>query len=284
MAKSESKEVAVKQSSEVAIPDFIDLGAGALTGFEGADVSAYAIPFVSILQKMSPAVDEDSTNHIEGAKAGMFINSVTKALIDGKEGMLIIPCAYKRVFIRWGSRKSTDPGFKGQFTPSEVDKLKEEGKVRDIEGKLYHVADDGTVDEEKADKYVDTREHYIIVVDQESGEFVQAVFPLASTQVKSSRTLMTLLQQKKIKGPNGLVTPPSFASVVRATTAGRQNESGSWSVVEFKWENYVADRDLYSIAREFAQSIADGTANADYTKAPDQSAEVESAPKTADGF
>ena len=48
-----------------------------------------AIPFLKILQKMSPELDD-----IESAKSGDIINTVTKDVIKSKDGVRVVNCAY----------------------------------------------------------------------------------------------------------------------------------------------------------------------------------------------
>lgn len=50
--------------------------------YEGMDSGAYSIPFLGILQALSPAVQRGTPAFIEGANPGMIVNTVTKALYD----------------------------------------------------------------------------------------------------------------------------------------------------------------------------------------------------------
>lgn len=282
--KTQSTEVAVPQNNGViAAPGFLsegDFGGG----FEGADGEAYAIPFLQVLQKMSPLVDEDSPKHIEGAKAGMIYNNVTQKLTDGKTGLLIIPCAFKRSYIRWGSREA-DGGFKGEFTPEEFDALVNKGEVKVIDNRPYAVDENGQVNEKKSDYYADTRSHYVITVDEETGETGQAIISLAASQIRASRNLMTALNQRKVNYGGALKTPPTFANVVRMTTIGLSNDKGNWSSAKFEIVGLVEDANHFQMAREFNQLVKDNKVNVDHSKnasAADQ--EVSGEAQTADTF
>src|SRR5690349_5330031 len=79
--------------------------ADAGAGMEGASVESFAIPFLNVLQKGSPQVDEASGVAIDGAKAGMLYENISGQLIDGKTGLTIVPCAYRRVFLHWSESK-----------------------------------------------------------------------------------------------------------------------------------------------------------------------------------
>lgn len=265
-----TKDVAIKDENtalvapvDMGVMDFGDFGNA---GFEGADKDSFAIPFLQLLQKMSPKVDEDHAEYIKGAKAGMLLNTVTGKLYDGKNGVLIIPAAYKRSFILWGGREG-DGGFKGEFTVEEFEALsKDETKVKVVEGRAYVPDADGNINEKKSDYYADTRSHFVIIL-EEDGSYGSAILSMASSQIKASKKLMTSLQQKKVSTPKGLQTPPTFANIVRVTTSGRSNDQGSWSGVDFELVGLVSDRNHYEAAREFYRTIVSGEMKADYSKA-----------------
>lgn len=291
MAKAQAAEAAgtavvEKKATAIAAMEFMDASDFGGAGFEGADKDSYAIPFIQILQKMSPIVDEDNGKYIEGAKAGMLLNTVTQKLYDGKSGILIIPCAYKRSYVIWGGREG-DGGFKGELTPEQFAEIEtDETKVKVVEGKPYKPNEDGTVNPKKNDYYADTRSHYVLVVDQESGEVGQAILSLSSTQTKASKMLMTSLSQKKVDTPQGKRTPPTFANLVRMTTISQQNDKGSWSGAKFELEGLVTDKDLYAEAKAFYNAVNTGAAKADFSRDPSQgeAGDVGGAPKEADGF
>lgn len=291
MAKTESKEVAVveKKNTEVAVADNNALAFMAEgdfgTGFEGADKDSYAIPFLNILQKMSPLVDEDNAAYVPGAKAGMIYNTVTGKLLDGKTGFDIVPCYYKRSYILWGQRDAGG-GFKGEFAPEQIDHMIADGKITVIEGVYYKTPEDGSaVDPKKTDYYSDTRSHYVIVIDPETGETGSAILSLSSSQIKASKMLMTALQQKKVDTPQGKRTPAMFMNKVTVTTQGQQNDKGSWSGIVFNLNGLVGAKDLFEEAKAFYQAVNAGTVKADYTKAPQSDGPGASdKPKDADGF
>jgi hypothetical protein len=293
MAKTEkaaSTEVAVAATSSVAVVNdqalsFLSAEDFGGAGFEGADKDSFAIPFLQILQKMSPKVDEDNAQYIKGAKAGMILNTVTNRLFDGKEGFDIVPCYYKRSFILWGQRDAGG-GFKGEFTPEVVEQMIEHGQITVKDGVYYKTPEDGSaVDDKKTDYFADTRAHYVITIDPASGETGSAILSLASSQIKPSKMLMTALQQKKIDTPNGKRTPPMFLNKVRVTTIGQQNDSGSWSGIVFTLNGLVTEKDLFEEAKAFYTSVSSGAVKADYSKAPTSDGPGASdKPKEADGF
>jgi hypothetical protein len=284
MAKTQTEVAVVEKKALVAAPAFMDASDFG-GGFEGADKDSYAIPFIQILQKMSPMVDEDDPKHVEGAKAGMLYNTVTQRLYDGKIGLTIIPCAYKRSFVQWGGREG-DGGFKGEFTPEQIEDKIAKNEIAIVEGRFFVPNEDGSVHEKKNDYFADTRSHFVLIVDEETGEMGQAILALSSTQMKASKMLMTSLQQKKVDTPSGKRTPPTFANKVKLTTVGMSNDKGSWSGVKFELDGLVTDADVYAEAKAFHAAIASGAVKADFAKAPTDTAAggVSDAPATAEGF
>lgn len=264
-AKKETTDIAVKNTQLSAAADFVDLNDFG-TGFEGTDAESYALPFISVLQKMSPMVDEDDPKYVEGAKAGMLYNTVTGKLYDGKAGVLIVPCAYKRTFIRWGGREAEDKGFKGEFTVEEARGFKERGEVVELDGKLFFPDENGKVHEKKNDYLADTRNHYIIIIDPESGEYATALLSLTSSMIKPSRMLMTALQQKKVQTAQGLKTPPTFLNLVRMGTVSVSKDNNTWSSIKFDLEGLVTEKDIYETAKQFHNDVVQNNIQVDRTK------------------
>jgi len=264
------KDVAKKeeQNTEVATMDFMYEDSGA--GMETADKDSFAIPFLSVLQKISPQVDEAEAEYVEGAKAGMLLNTVTQKLYDGKTGVIFLPCAYQRRFLRWGPRGTADGGFKGEVMPEEAARMKGAGEVIDREGRLYFPLPDGTIDDKKCDHLADTRNHFGILVEEETGEAQQVLLSLGSTQIKKSKMLMSLLNSAKVKGPKGLVTPPTWANRILLTTAQESNDKGTWHGLKVQptEPKFVQSKDLYDIGKAFHATITAGEAKVNYETAP----------------
>jgi len=271
--KASGTEVAEVQNKAVGMP--LDFSADAGAGLEGADKDSFAIPFLSVVQKMSPQVDEDDPMFMPEAKAGMFLNSVTNELFDGKEGVIFIPCAFQRRMIRWGPRGSEEGGFKGEMMPEEAAQLEANNELIRSEGKLYFPLEDGKVKPKKCDVLNDTRNHFGLLLDKETGEFTRVLLSLNSTQIKKSKQLVSLLSDLKVDGPNGKITPPTFAVQVEITTLSESNEKGSWHGVKVKIDELVSSQAVYDAAKEFHSQIAEGKATVNYDAA---------APEPKEGF
>lgn len=247
-------------------------------GMEGATQESFAIPFLSVLQKGSPTVDEALPTHIEGHKAGMLFENVTGQVFDGKKGVTIVPCSYRREFLRWGP-KDAGGGFKGSLTPDAIAEMRASGKIVELEGQLYAPLEDGTVSDKKCDKFRDTRAHYVLLVDAETGAWKEALLSLSSTQIKKSKMLMSALASVKLKNGSGqLFTPPTFSNFVHVTTLGESNDKGSWFGVKFELAGSVDRAELYAAAKAFHANVSKGVVDVKYED------DAEPAARAADGF
>ena len=266
--KPKSTAVAVKDEPKntavaIAAGDMFAADAGA--GMEGTTQESFAIPFIVVLQSNSPQVDEASGAAIEGAKAGMFFENVTGRMYDGKtKGIVVVPCAYRRVFLRWGPRGGDGAGFKGELTVEQVTEMRAKGQLVDLDGKLLVPLPDGTVNDKKCDRVSDTRNHYVLLVDEETGAWTQALLSLTSTQIKKSKVLMSALASVKVKGANGLFTPPTFANHVRLTTTPEQNDKGKWMGLKIELAGLVESKELYEAAKAFNATVAKGQVEVKY--------------------
>ena len=267
---NESKDLTNPKNTQLSTA--VDFGDDAGAGFEGTTSESFAIPFLGILQKISPQCDEADPKFIEGAKGGMLFNSVTSKLYDGKTGVLFIPSAYQRRFIHWGARGTPNSGFKGEFMPEVAVQMRDDGKVIELDGKLYFPLADGTINEKVCDRLVDTRNHFGILIDPESGNFSQVLISLASTNIKKSKQFMQCLAEVKVKSAKGTTTPPSFYNKARIVTTAESNDKGNWSGIKFTLEGFVEQQELYDAAKAFYKAVISGTAGAVVYQEPDEAA------------
>ena len=94
------------EKSENALLTEVDMSEYAGLGMEEATSDDFAIPFIVILQKNSPQVDETEGAYIEGARPGMIYNTVSGEMYDGREtGLFIIPVHFRKEIIEWVPRK-----------------------------------------------------------------------------------------------------------------------------------------------------------------------------------
>lgn len=266
------KDVAPQEVNALANVDFMADAGG---GMEGTDKDSFAIPFLRVLQKISPQVDEADAAFVEGAKGGQFFNTVNQKCFDGKEGVIFIPCAFQRRFLRWAPRGS-EQGFKGEYLPEDVAAMIDRGEARQVDGEgLFIVDENGEVNPKKCDKLMDTRSHFGLLYDEATGEVHQVVMPLSSTQIKKSKMIMSMLSAVKVRGPNGMVTPPTWVNKIRLTSVLESNDQGSWYGIKPEAAGFIESQDLYDLGKAFHAAITAGEAKANYAEAEGAKATTE---------
>lgn len=278
--KRSSDENAVALAPEMQAMMEADAGGG----MENVDSDSIAIPFLTALQKMSPQCDPDSSEYDPDAKPGMLFNTVTRETFDGEQGLLIIPCYYRRSFIKWGARKAGG-GFKGAFDPVTAVNMREKGDVVDLDGRLFFPDENGNVNPERSDKLSDTREHFVIILNPITGALQQAVMSLKSTQIKKSKQLMAQLSGLQWSRADGSkFNPATFAVLIQVTTVPEKNDEGTWSGYRFDLAGKVQDPQAYATAKAFHALVSSGRAVVDHSKdadTVDNAADEEQRPRSS---
>lgn len=237
--KKTEEQLTTKTTTALAAPA-IDFAADAGRGTEGADKASFAIPFIAVLQGLSPQLET-----VDGAKPGMFINTITNEVF--KE-VLVIPCAFQRRYLRWAPR-AAGGGYKGELNPVDVETGKLPGVTQTPEGKRLI---DG-------DELKDTRNHFVLARSAETGVWQPAIISLTSTQIKKSKRWLSRIQSIELKDAQGRsFNPPSFSHVYRLTTVKEENEKGAWHGVEVNLVGPVTEAEAYGKAKAFHKSVTAG--------------------------
>ena len=252
MATEQAQEVAVEVKS-AAMMSVADMEVDAGGGFEDASKDAYAIPFIQILQKGSPAIDPDHPKHkeIPGAKIGGMINTVTEEVVDGDKGLLVLPCHFVQTFVEWADRDAGG-GFVASYDVATGQQLLATTK-RDEKGR--DVLPNGNY-------LVDSRGHYVLVLNA-NGTASPALISMVSTQTKKSKKWMSAMQDAKEKrGDGSTFTPPMWARAYRVKTVGESNAKGTWRGWDITREGVCPSAELYAQAKAFRDAVRAGKVKA----------------------
>lgn len=233
-----SKNSVAPATSTMPSTDVLDFSSDAGAGLEGVDRDCFAIPFIAILQGLSPQMET-----VEGAKIGSFINTITNEL---SAAVNVVPVSFQRRYLEWTPRDKGG-GFKGMYTVAEV-----EGNNANklVEGQL--ITPEGNL-------LKDTRIHYVLVV-SEDGTFAPAIISMSSTQIKKSKRWLSRIQNVQLKDSAGRsYNPPSFSHIYRLTAVKESNDSGSWYGYDINLLKQVQDQTLYMAAKALHSQVVAGT-------------------------
>ena len=241
--KKGGKTEVAERSNTMPSTEVLNFAADAGAGLEGADKDSFAIPFIAILQGLSPQMET-----VEGAKLGLFINTITN---DLSNIVTVVPCAFQRRYLEWEPR-SKGGGFRGMHEVSEVESSGKYKRDEDPKSKTLGqlVTPDGNV-------LKDTRIHYVLVVNAD-GSFAPAIISMSSTQIKKSKRWLSRIQGVQLKDSSGKAfNPPSFSHAYCLTTVKESNNEGEWYGYEIGAPVAVTDPILYAAAKALhAQAVA----------------------------
>jgi hypothetical protein len=171
-----------------------------------------SIPFLRILQTLSPSCVEGEAEYNAKAKPGMFINSVTGELYG--KSINVIPIKREVLWLEWKPKRG---GLVNRHLPESI------------------VVDKSDFTDWKApngNSIVETMNYYCLVEGRLKDGII--VLSLTSTGVKHAKTWNTYLANTKTE--SGAVAP-IFGAVWKLETALNKNESGSWYTIGTKTAN-----------------------------------------------
>lgn len=255
--------VAVAASTAVALNNFADIE-GLEDHAEHLGRDDVSIPFIQILQQLSPQCTDGDPLYNEAAKASMFYNTVTGELTESKDnGFDFIPVFYKASYIEWVTRQKGG-GFVREYSEDDGKKIlvSRNENSQDI---IQAGSPAGTAGNELKL----THTHYVFKLKADGG-FEPAVLTMTSTQIKKSKDLNALITNNKVQTKNGLAAV-RFAHLMRAKTARKSNDQGTWYVWDFERLGF-ASREMFPEAISFAAGVKSGEKKADFNAATSEGA------------
>lgn len=260
--RTKNKGVVKKESTELAAStDMSMFEEDTGRGQEAIGAEDLTIPRIAILQSMSAPCQKGDPAYIKGAEAGFIMNSITRAIIDGEDGVYLIPIKYKRSYIEW---IHIDNG--GGLVADHGLEIKSEWVDDDMGG--FYIPGTGVPSkkdknvEEKQNQVVNTAEYFCYIVDIKTGEYTPIVISMSKSQFKKAKRWNTMINQLQIKGAKGMFNPAMFYKAYKLTTVPESRDSFNW----FGWEigagvdtvSLPDGMEIYKSARSFLEQIDKG--------------------------
>jgi hypothetical protein len=195
-------------NTALALPNYGEQFAG--KGWDNTDRSDFQIPFLNQLQALSPQCTDGDERCVEGAKPGMFFNSVTQELIDGEVTLLI--ALTKHSYVEWRPQDSGG-GFVGEHDVMSDVVTKAKAKATNpLELKS-----------EAGNDLVETYHVFGLILDGPEANEVrdQVVISFSKTKIKRYKQIMTRL--RTLKGSDRI---PLFAHRLTMSATNEKNASG----------------------------------------------------------
>lgn len=197
-------------------------------GFENQTSDDYSIPFLHILQALSPVLQER-----DDLKQGMIINTVTGEAFPAKDGIAFVPATTQHQFIEFRPRDAGG-GFVGAYETN--DPMVKAAVEAAVEFGKYSTPD--------GNELIETFQVYGIAITP-SGDSMEAVIGFSSSKIKKYKAWMTKAKTIQIPLPDGRRIPaPLFSHRYRLKTVVEKNPKGTFSNwdISFDGENATAAR------------------------------------------
>ena len=207
--------------------DFVDAKADTLDGFEQITQNTMAIPFVRILQKLSPQLDKQKPEYVPQAEEGHFFNTITKEVYGSS--FTCIALKFERVYIEWRPNRG---GFVGYHSVDNAERLavdKTFGNWTTKDGNLLQ------------ENYV-----YLLIIEGHENEGL-VVLSLSSSMIKMAREWNRLMLTHVMD--NGQKARPYYL-VWNIRSEYRSNEKGNWYVPTVSFARYINQEQYIVAARE----------------------------------
>lgn len=212
MSKTAVAEATTTSVAPADLMDMFEENAGA--GLEKIGSDEMQIPFLRILQALSPQLNKQDSLYIKGAEQGDLFNTVSNRIYKADEGMVVIPVAFETKYLEFQLR-SAGGGFVGEKNPNDPDltRTTREGPAEILPS---------------GNELVRTHQHLVLVYDEATGEYEPAVMDMKKTQLKVSRKWNSQRKSVRAMGKNGMFLLPIYGTAWRVTTIAESNDQGSW--------------------------------------------------------
>lgn len=202
-----SEELA-KRNAELATQDF---GEFAGKGMENVGTNDVLIPFLGIIQALSPQVEKGHAKFIEGAEVGDLFNTVTNEIIGNGKEVHIVACCKETQFVEWVPRDAGG-GLVG---------------MHEVNSEFVRACKEASDDQfklktDEGHDLVETHYVYGMLIEGPEGKTGEQpiVVSFSSSKIKVYKgQLMTRI--RTIKGD-----PPMFAFRFKVSVVGDKNKKG----------------------------------------------------------
>jgi len=211
-------QVAQKKTTQVVVSELdkmLEADSGA--GLENITTEDMQIPFIRIIQALSPQLQKDDPLYIKGAEQGDIFNTVSQEIYKQDEGVVVVPAFFEKKFLEFQLR-SSGGGFVRELAADDKD--------------ITMTSRENTVELlPNGNELVRTHQH-LVIAQSADGTIAPSVLDMKKTQLKVSRRWNTLKNSARL--PSGALMP-IYGTAWRVTTVLEANDQG-------KWFNYKLDR------------------------------------------
>lgn len=203
-------------------------------GFEEMGLETMAIPFLRIVQELSPVMRSKRPEYNPDAQEGMFINTVSGKLYESP--IRVIIGKFQRLFLEWGTTRGQ---LMGVHSPEAIEARTD----------LVRNENNQPVDPKTGHTFQDCYTYYVLNVDDiEEGV---CIISCTSTNIKEARKLNRNLMHTMLPNSNKRALP--YFMVWEVSSVDMSNDQGEWKGISFKFDSFVTQPQLEAIVKERQQ-------------------------------
>ena len=229
--------LAVQKEAEANLPAHLAQSTG--RGSEDVKNEDLQTPRLKLVQAISDELKPKNSAFIEEARNGDLLNSVTKQLWKGEEGILVVNLKYVKRWNVWRNRKFKNGGLVASCM-SEAEAIQARNEMALAEGVPLE-------SQERLDEcyeVLETPENWCLQIDPETCEMQPLIIDLPKTKQKKAREWNTLIKQKG---------GDRFAGIWQVRAVDEQNNSGEdYKNFAFSFVGYVPDQLFKQVEEIFA--------------------------------
>jgi hypothetical protein len=195
----------------VSVNDGDEFGTHAGAGLENVTASDMLVPRLTILQQLSPQLNNRKAEYLEGATQGQICDV---GIGDFWDSIHFVPCYFEKVWLEWAPRSSGRGLVAIHSDPAILDKCTLNEKNQPFNGPNLVAA---------------TTQIYGFNL---TAGGRRSFISLASTQLRTSRKWMALATGEKLQRSDGTeYTPPLFYRSYLLDSTMTTNAEGDWSLL-----------------------------------------------------
>jgi hypothetical protein len=183
-------------------------------GLENLGTEDMQIPFMRIVQPLSPQLMKNDAKFIKGISAGDIFNNVTGEFWEADEGVVVIPCAYQMKYLEFQLRENGG-GYMGELDPLSPD--------------VHRTQRVGSNEILPSGNELVRSAQFLLVTVGEDGRTSELICDMKKTQMKVSKQWNARRAGLQIMHPTeGLFNPPIWMTAWRLNSVQESNDKGSW--------------------------------------------------------
>lgn len=239
--------------------DAVPLGQQAM-GYENQTSEDSTVPFLVLLQAMSPVVAEQK---VPGAVAGQWMNTVTQMTWSNPSGLLFVPATTRHEYTQFTPRNQGG-GYKGRHAIDSEVVTKAKAASKNF----------GEYFTPEGDELTETFYVFGAIGDADGAALGMAVIAFKSSMIRAYKNWMSLLRAHTISTPTGEKrTPPLYSHLARLTSEPKKFPDGTAFIPVINSANgsvpasmLAPTDDRFLMAKACKTLLDQGGAKVDYQK------------------